>query len=292
MIILNKSRPRGIIWLASYPRSGNTWTRAFIHALFNIVRDPDFTDIDINRIEEYSASESAAERYRKYLGKPAFRATPAEIAAARPKVQADIVTTLNRPVFIKTHNASALDHGFPLINMSVSAGAVYVVRNPLDVAISFAHFRGVAVDEVIDDMATSGFGVATNRENVRIVTGSWSEHVRSWADRPHPVVLVVRYEDLFDKPEESFAAIARHLLVTPTPDQLDKAIAMTRFDRLRDKEAASGFVEKPDTSAEPFFRAGRPGQWREVLTPAQVDRVVAAHRDVMGKFGYLPERTG
>ena len=107
MIILNKSRPRGIIWLASYPRSGNTWTRAFIHALVNIIRDPDFSDLDINRIEEYSASESAAEQYRTFLGKPAFRATPAEIAAARPKVQADIVATLNRPVFVKTHNASA-----------------------------------------------------------------------------------------------------------------------------------------------------------------------------------------
>ena len=122
--------------------------------------------------------------------------------------------------------------------MAVSAGAVYVVRNPLDVAISFAHFRGVPVDQVIDDMATSGFGVATNRENVRVVTGSWSEHVRSWTDRPHPVVLVVRYEDLVDKPTESFGAIARHLLMTPTPEQLEKAIAMTGFDRLRDKEAA------------------------------------------------------
>lgn len=289
MIILSKTRPRGIIWLASYPRSGNTWTRAFIHALVNVMRDPDFADLDLNRIEDFSASESAAEQYRKYLGKPAFRATPAEIAAARPQVQADIVARLNRPVFIKTHNASALDHGHPLINMAVSAGAIYILRNPLDVAISFAHFRGVPIDQVIDDMATPGFGVATSRETVRVITGSWSEHVRSWTERPHPVVLVQRYEDLFDRPEESFAAIARHLLITPTPEQLGKAIALAAFDRLRDKEAAAGFVEKPETSAEPFFRAGRPGQWREVLTPAQVDRIVSAHRPVMAKFGYLPD---
>jgi len=292
MIILNKTRPRGIVWIASYPRSGNTWTRAFIHALVNVVRDPEFSDLDINRIEEYSASESAAEQYRKYLGKPPFRAAPAEIAAARPKVQADIVARLNRLVFIKTHNASALDYGHPLINMAVSAGAIYILRNPLDVAISFAHFRGVPIDQVIDDMATPGFGVATNRQNVRVVTGSWSEHVKSWTDRPHPVVLVQRYEDLVDKPKESFAAVARHLLITPTPEQLDKAIALAHFDRLREKEAAAGFVEKPETSAEPFFRAGRPGQWREVLTSAQVERIVSAHRPVMKKFGYLPEGMG
>lgn len=292
MIILNKTNPRGIIWLASYPRSGNTWTRAFIHALVNVVRDPDYSDLDINRIEEYSASESAADQYQKHLGKAAFRASPAEIAAVRPKVQAAIIARLNRPVFIKTHNAAAIDHGYPVINMSVSAGAVYILRNPLDVAISFAHFRGVPVDQVIDDMATSGFGVATTRETVRVITGSWSEHVKSWTDRPHPVVLAVRYEDLVEKPDESFAAIARHLMMTPTPEQLTKAIGMARFDSLREKEAASGFVEKPDTSAEPFFRAGKPGQWREVLTPEQVERIVSAHGPVMRKFNYLPEQVG
>ncbi|MEP2118548.1 sulfotransferase domain-containing protein [Bauldia litoralis] len=289
MITLNKHRPRGIIWLASYPRSGNTWSRAFIHALVNVVRDPDYSELDINRIEQYSASESAADLYRPFLGKPAFRSTRAEIAAARPKVQAEIVTRLQRPVFIKTHNANATDNGAPTINMSVSAGAVYILRNPLDVAISFAHFRGVSIDQVIDDMATSGFGVATNRENVHIVTGSWTEHVRSWTDRPHPVILTVRYEDLVEKPTESFGAIARHLLMTPEPAQLEKAIAMANFDTLREKEAAAGFVEKPETSAEPFFRGGKPGQWREVLTPIQVDRVVSAHRAMMSKFKYLPD---
>ncbi len=290
MIILNKSKPRGIIWLASYPRSGNTWTRAFIHALVNIVRDPDFSDLDINRIEEYSASESAAEQYRTFLGKPAFRSSPEEIAAVRPRVQSEIIARLKRPVFIKTHNANAVDHGHPLINMSVSAGAVYVLRNPLDVAISFARFRNISIDQAIDDMATSAFGVATNRDNVHVITGSWTEHVRSWTDRPHPVVLVVRYEDLVDKPAESFGAIARHLLMTPTTEQLDKAIALAGFETLRDQEAAAGFVEKPETSPEPFFRVGKAGQWRDVLTAEQVDRVVSAHRAMMQKFRYLPEQ--
>lgn len=290
MIILNKNHPRGLIWLASYPRSGNTWTRAFIQALVNISRDPAFSGLDINRIEEFSASESAADQYRQHLGKAAFRSTPAEIAAARPKVQAGIVTRLNRPVFVKTHNANAIDHGFPLINMSVSAGAVYILRNPLDVAISFAHFRGVPIDQVIDDMATSGFGVVTDRQNVRVITGSWSEHVKSWTDQPHPVILVVRYEDLVAEPEKHFAAIARHLLFTPTDEQLEKAIGMARFDTLKAAEEAAGFIEKPETSAEPFFRAGRPGQWRDVLTEEQVERVVSAHGPVMRKFDYLPDQ--
>ena len=82
--------------------------------------------------------------------------TDAEIAATRPRVQAGIVKALGRPVFVKTHNANARDHGFPIINMAASAGAVYIVRNPLDVAISFAAFSATTIDEVIGSMGTPG----------------------------------------------------------------------------------------------------------------------------------------
>ena len=223
MIIVNKHKPRGIVWIASYPRSGNTWTRAFINALVNVMRDPDFAALDVNRIEEFSASESAAAQYEPILGKPAFHATVAEIAQARPKVQAGIAA-VDRLVFVKTHNAHLVDHGVPMINMAVSAGGIYVVRNPLDVAISFAHFRGVPIDQVIADMATRGFGAATDRHTVHTITSSWSEHVMSWTARPHPAMLVVKYEDMYEKPEQTFAAIARHLMLEPTAGQLDRAI--------------------------------------------------------------------
>ena len=290
VILVNKTRPRGIIWLASYPRSGNTWIRAFTYALVNVIRDPGCRDIDINRIDEFSASESSAEPYQAILGKAAFRASPAEVAAARPKVQADLVQRLGRPVFVKTHNARIKDHGMPLINMGVSAGAIYIVRNPLDVVVSVARYRDIPIDQAIDEMATEGFAIPTDRQNVQIVTGSWSENVRSWSRPPHAAVLTVRYEDLYAEPIENFSKVAKHLLIPPVPEQIEKAVAMTRFETLQEKEAASGFAENPGGSSEPFFRGGRPDQWREVLTPAQVDRVVDANRPVMKDFGYLPDQ--
>jgi hypothetical protein len=288
MIVLSKNNPKGIIWIASYPRSGNTWTRAFINALAHVIRDPNFKDVDINRIEEGSAAESKAELYTRLLGKPAHRATDAEIAAARPRVQAGIVRSISGPVLIKTHNAQAMDHGHPLINMGVSAGAVYIVRNPLDVAISFAHFSGKTIDETIEAMATPGYGVHTTRDYVRTVTGSWTENVGSWTARPHPAVLVVRYEDMIADPGKHLGAVARHLLMAPTEEQLQRAIGMTGFEQLRKKEAEAGFAERPDTTSQ-FFRAGTAGQWRETLNEAQVGRVVTAHKPLMRKFGYLPD---
>jgi len=172
--------------------------------------------------------------------------------------------------------------------MAVSAGAIYIVRNPLDVAISFAAFSGTTIDEVIQSMATPGWGVRTTQTHVRVVTGSWSENVGSWSARPHPAILVVRYEDLVADPIRYFGSVARHLLMTPKEDQLARAVELTGFERLRQKESVSGFVERPDTTNQ-FFRTGKAGQWREVLQEEQVAQIVADHKPLMRRFGYLPE---
>ena len=292
MIVLSKINPRGIIWIASYPRSGNTWTRAFINTLLHIMEDPEHAELDINRVEPWTAADNATEHYTRLLGKPGHNALPSEIAAARPRVQAEIARRAGRPVYVKTHNARGMDHGHPLINTGVTAGAVYLVRNPLDVAISLAHYGDLTLDKAIDDMGTPGFGVFSTRNYIRTIWGSWSEHVGSWAARPNPATLVTRYEDMIANPHDSFAAIARHLTLAPTPEQLERAVAMSSFERLKEKEVAAGFVEKPTYSSERFFREGRVGQWRERLSEEQIAKVVKAHHPLMRRFGYLPEEAG
>lgn len=292
----NSNNPKGIIWIASYPRSGNTWMRAFINSLLRIMEDSSSEEIDINKIEEGGIIENAAALYTRFLRKPASAASPAEIAAARPRVQAALVESAGRPIFLKTHNANLLDHGSPLINMAVSLGAIYLVRNPLDVAISYAHLSNAPLNQVIDRMATSGWGVESSHENgierVRVVIGSWSENVGSWTAHSHPAVLVVRYEDLVGKANPTFARIAQHLRLKASTEQLRRAIAMTGFNRLRAQEEAAGFNERPDKSVSRFFREGRVGQWREVLTQEQISRIVATHRPLMKRFDYLPRHAG
>ncbi|MEQ8697843.1 MAG: sulfotransferase domain-containing protein [Bauldia litoralis] len=293
MIKFDSDNPRGIIWIASYPRSGNTWMRAFINSLFKVMRDPGSADFDINKFDEAAESEGAPALYPRFLGKPVFRATPAEIAAARPWVQAALVESARRLIYLKTHNARAMDHGAPLINMQVTAGAIYIVRNPLDVVISYAAFSNASIDDVIERMATRGWGIRRSNdkghERVRVIQGSWSENVGTWSDRPNPIILVVRYEDMIEKPERAFTRIARHLRLKPGREELRKAIAMSSFDQLRAREAADGFVERSERSADQFFRAGKAGQWRDVLDDAQVARMVKAHKPLMRRFGYLPK---
>jgi len=292
MIVFGKDNPKGIIWIASYPRSGNTWTRAFISALMQVTENPETDALDINSINAGGGVENAAELYPRFLGKPVFRASQEEIARARPWVQAGLVESAGRPIYLKTHLARATDFGAPLINMAVSLGAVYIVRNPLDVAVSYARFSNGTIDATIDRMATSGFGIVRSRfdghERVREIMGSWSENVASWTDSPHPAVLVVRYEDMVEQPYQVFSRIARHLQMKATRKEILRAMDMSSFDRLSAQEGETGFKERPENSGERFFRAGKVGQWREALSEDQVERVVAAHRPVMKRFGYVP----
>lgn len=287
MIVPDSRTSQGLVWLASYPKSGNTWVRAFVHALRRTMSGPAPDAIDINAIDDHSVNERAARLYERHLGRHPLGTDSRRIAALRPLIQQEICRSAGGLVLVKTHNAMGDDHGYPLINRAVSAGAIYVVRNPLDVAISFAHYRSVSIDQIITDMATLGFGAQTDENQIYYASGTWSQNVESWTARPNDRVLVVRYESMLDRPTETFAAVARHLLMAPTAAQLQQAIDLTAFDRLRAAEAATGFVENPEHSMK-FFRAGRAGQWRDILTTAQASRIVADHRAQMARFDYLP----
>lgn len=277
----------GIVWLASYPKSGNTWTRTFLHNLFGLLEGKD-EEHDINEINEFTTWDLAAKRYEAHLGKPVADADRAEIAATRPLVQAEIAAQTDGLALVKTHHALVMDRGRPTLNFAVTSGAVYLVRNPLDIAVSFAHHMNADIDEAIEQMAMEGMETAVTEKSVYEVYGSWSEHVASWTSKPHRAVCVLRYEDLLERPRESFAALARHLLIRPTPEQLEEAIARSSFARLKAQEDAHGFREKPE-KAERFFREGRAGQWRERLTRRQIRRIVRAHAAQMARFGYLSD---
>jgi len=285
MIAFDPRRPRGIVWLASYPKSGNTWVRAFLDALLRITRGEQVDSVDINRMDQFRRSANDVQRFEKYLSGPADRVDRSEIARARAQVQADIVAESEGLVLVKTHNALMPDRGAPAINLGVSAGAIYIVRNPLDVAVSFAAFVSKPLDQMIDELATPGWGSGTNAKEVYYVTGSWSENVASWTAASNPVVLVVRYEDMLDRPQEAFGAIAAHIRSGASPEQVARAVELSSFKALQQTEQTTGFVETPDT-ASLFFRAGRAGQWRDAMSEGQVRRLTASHRQQMQRFGY------
>jgi hypothetical protein len=279
----------GILWLASYPKSGNTWTRNFLHNLLNILEGTDEgNQQNINGMNEFTAWEISARHYAKYLDKPVKDCTREEIASVRPKVQQDIADGTDGLAMVKTHHALVMDRGAPTINFAATSGAVYIVRNPLDVAISFSHHMSTTVDMAIEEMAFEDLETPMGENAVYEVYGSWSQHVESWTRKSNRAIYVMRYENMLADPFHTFGGLARHLLMNPTDAQLNLAIERSSFESLKKQEEEHGFNEKPE-HAERFFREGKSGQWHEGLTRRQVRRIVHDHHVQMARFGYLTD---
>ena len=246
-----------IIWLASYPKSGNTWIRALLHNLLVNEEKP----VDINSLNWFCLGESKGEYYSKLDPRPLTTISDREIAELRLKVHESLTLASPDSVFVKTHNYLGEWEGVPLVNMDVTAGAIYILRNPLDVVISYSHHFGVATDEAIAQMAHRETGTPTTPTNVRQVYGSWSSNVESWTGNPNPGIHVVRYEDLTAKPMQAVTAMARFLGLDPPRRRIQRTINNSSFKVLKSQEEKHGFVER--SAHARFFRAGKTGQWRD-----------------------------
>ena len=272
-----------ICWLASYPKSGNTWLRAF---LANLVADTG-APLALSRLGRYCEDEALPEDYAALAGQPSATLSMEEIARLRPQVHARIAARHPATVFVKTHNMAGRYDGHPLHNIDVTTAAIYVVRNPLDVVVSMASHFALELDEAIDYLEADNAATLNDTLYVSQVLSSWSRHVAGWADQAGPSVLVVRYEDMIDKETKTFGRIARLLRLDGDRARLERAVRFSRFPVLAAMEREQGFVEATGKGAH-FFRKGRINQWRERLTRDQVGRIIDAHRVQMARFKYVP----
>lgn len=276
-----------IVWLASYPKSGNTWVRAIVTALsvhshlFQVNQlgsgaQPFVLGGSLGRfgIDSRWLSFDENDRLRTALIRSSVGTAGGD---ERP------------PMLRKTHEmwrpGLADREPFP---SDVTRAAVVVVRDPRDVACSFAPFFGVDLDDAIDTMGSvPDMGPGQPVQCLAAQPwGSWSDHARSWLapEVPFPVHLV-RYEDLWADPVATLEPVFEAIGLGCTREQLEAAVEQASFDRLRESEALTGFLES-NAVAPAFFRAGRSGGWREELSESQVAAIEADHGDVMAELGY------
>jgi aryl sulfotransferase len=275
-----------IIWLASYPKSGNTWLRVF---LINFQRDQD-QPVNINELGGAPIA-SARSLFDEETGIKSSDLTPEEIECWRPAVFEHLSQSITEPIFMKIHDAFTLNaQGIPVISKAATRGAIYLIRNPLDVVLSYAHSAASSVDRVISQMGNPAARIAGDPKSLqdqlcqRLLT--WSAHVRSWVDQPGLHVHVMRYEDVYRQPFETFQAAVRFAGLDDDAARIERALEHSSFSTLRQQERKHGFREKmPFTPS--FFWQGRIGSWRQVLSEAQVTRLVQDHGEVMRRFGYL-----
>ena len=273
---------RAIWWLASYPKSGNTWLRAVLVSLTSQ------GSLDINDMAALGPMASLRAAFDDTLGVDSADLPFEQQADLRPRVYETWAAEAERPLYCKVHDAYHLTpSGEPLIPPAATRGAIYVARDPRAVAVSYSHHSGRALDATIARMGSDATVDGSPRGlswSLRQRLLRWSDHVASWLAAPFPVHLV-RYEDMLADPHETFAGIAAFLGLARDRATIAAAVEATAFSRLQAQERSAGFAEKP-WGAAAFFREGRSDGWRRVLTPEQADRIVAAHGPMMRRLGY------
>ncbi len=273
----------GILWLASYPKSGNTWLRAYLANLFSNPARP----VPINDLPNHVLGDNFLVHYEQFSGRKEAQFSAEDIVRLRPQVHRWFAASRRDTVLVKTHNACVLADGQPLITPAATAGAIYVVRNPMDVAVSFASHYQVDIQRGVDLICDENHRLPSVPGQLEQVLLSWSTHVRSWTKAPGMRLHVMRYEDMTGAPYKTFAGLSGFLGLPEERKRIMRAIRFSSFRELKKQERATGFVEaRPDGKAK-FFRAGKAGGWRAALSEDQVHQIVEAHGETMAEFGYL-----
>lgn len=202
----------------------------------------------------------------------------------RPAAMLKMATHIAAKPFIKTHHANCVANGMAVIPPSITSQALYIYRDPRDVAISTASHFGVTIDQAIEWIADDARAVGKDGNYLHYVS-SWSEHTASWLKLKDFDVIGIKYEDLLKDTTAELHRILARMGKIQAGKSVAKAVELADFKRLQEQEKASGFIEQSDLAKDRFFRVGR-SQWEDVLTEEQAHKIEVAHQQMMRELGY------
>lgn len=276
-----------IVWLSSYPKSGNTWVRCFLDAYLT-------GEVDINKLVASVSDDSAARALPGDGSDPSLFPIDVQMLC-RPMGLLRLVRAFeaNReetgskvPLFVKTHNAHMIPNGIELLPHCLTKSVIYIVRDPRDVIISFAKHMGLEIDEAIDVFLQKYRVLADERiSKMSDFISSWPLAVASYANSDSHNVKIFRYEDIKADPVQMFSKILIHAGIEPDINRVKQAVETVELDKLRKQQEKDGFREASPHNKE-FFGQGKTGGWKDILTPAQVLRIEKNCRTMMKRFNY------
>lgn len=273
-----------IVWLSSFPKSGNTWFRCLISALFE-------GHIDINKI---NTDGIFSNRYifDKYFDVDSRLFTEEEVKLKQAKLYETNAKCTNQLLWVKVHDAYVKDaNKKPIFPKSVTHKVVYLVRNPLDVVASYANHNATTIENSIKNMCNKNGYLAEQVNGLNInnqfpqLMFDWAGHVNSWLDQKELDVIVVRYEDMKKNALNVFYKVLKRLEFKVNKKQVQEAIDMAAFEKLKKAESSEGFKEK-NAKANSFFRKGQSGGWVNELNEDQAQTIIDHFGDTMTRLGY------
>ena len=282
-----------IIWLASYPKSGNTWVRFFITSL--LLNTKDFSLKDSTKL----IGQFPMKRHYDNLGININFNNLNEVSKywleAQKKINSD-----NKIRIFKTHNALCnLNDNF-FSHPSLMLGAIHVIRDPRNIITSIKNYYGFKnINDTLKFLIkenNSIFPQIENKNNFALpqLIGSWKEHYHSWK-QVKKNYLLVKYEQLIDNSFLEFKKIADYIgsIINRnfSDDQINTAIKLTDFKRLQNLEKKYGFQEAPknqeSNKRRNFFYLGENNNWKKILDQKTTYRIIKEFKKEMEALNYI-----
>ena len=282
------------IWLASYPKSGNTLLRSMLAAYF-FSADGIYNFDLIKNIKQFP-NITLFERFGVDIK------NEKEVVKNYIKVQ-ESFNNKKLVQFLKTHSYLFNIDGQAFTDLNNSLGSIYIVRDPRNVVTSYANHTNIGVDEAADDLINltqmgGDLGKTKGSERTKVFTGNWSGNFNSWKSfKFQDRYLLIKYEDLISEKEKTFIKVLKFIHKLKKVDfkidikKLKNVILTTDFSKMKKLEQEEGFfeskIDKKTGKKIPFFNLGEKNDWNKILNKEIKKKIETAFQKEMRELGYL-----
>ena len=279
-----------IIWLASYPKSGNTWMRTMISSLL-YSNDGVFDFSLIKKIDQFP-EKKFFKNFVKNFGN--FDEIKKNWIIAQ-----DIINLDGKIKIFKTHQGKYTVKNDSFTNNDNTLASIYVVRDPRNLVRSISNHYTMSLNDSCKFLISSQ--IIGNKERYEIkksgiynLLGKWNDHYRSWTANKNNLLLI-KYEDLIKDPktelEKTVKFLQKYLTFKIDENKISKIIETTNFDNLQKMEQKGLFKEnvlnKQDGSKINFFHLGPKNYWKGNLNEELVSKIEKNFYSEMKELGYL-----
>ena len=277
-----------IIWLASYPKSGNTLLRSILSAYF-YSEEGNFGFNNLYKISQFPAVDhflrlgvnvdDEKEVYKNFINAQ------------------NLINEQRKAKFFKTHSRLCQMYGSNFTDLKNTLGVIYIVRDPRNVVTSFAHHYNLTIDQATEALFDEKRFMIKTDKLCSVSLGSWDSNYKSWKElKKQNKYLLVKYEDLVEKKKSTMLKIFKFLdylglKVNLDMVKLNKAIKSTEFDKIKNLEKNETFyeavVDEKTGKRKAFFNLGPKNDWRSILVEKNREKIEECLKEEMQELGYL-----
>ena len=276
-----------IIWLASYPKSGNTYVRSFLSAYY-FTKNGEFDFKLLKFIEQFPDKQF----FNSFID------TKQEASEKWLSLQREIVKS-KKIKFLKTHSAYGSYNNNPFTSSEVTIGSIYIIRDPRNIISSLMNHFSLEKEDALEMLFDENRGIKSKDNNFATYAflSSWSNHFKSWTNIKSFKTMLIKYEDLQTNNQKVFADLIKFINNLLNNNQgidyqkFKKAIETTNFNFLKKKESEEGFLEamfsKETDKKIPFFNLGFKNSWKDFLDKKTIEKIEFKFEKEMKKMKYL-----